>query len=203
MQSGKSTAANFLVEKYKYTRVALADPIKQIINHIDIMKNRQVYDLFIKRYYKLDGDQQKLLFKILDATRGIPKEFPKPRKRLQFLGTDGIRKNIDNQFWLKLFTNKYKNRKKIVVDDCRFLNEYEFFIDEGFKDLKIKVNPDVQNIRLHELYGGSYDTSILQHPSELEQDIIFSRYPKNIIENDGTLDEFYERIKKWKRKRRT
>lgn len=197
MQSGKTTAANYICQKYGYIRVALADPIKEIVTHIDSMSSKNIINKFIRRFYYLNDDQEEVLIRILDATRRIPIEFPKPRKRLQFLGTDGIRNTIDSEFWLKVFANKFHNYCNVVIDDCRFLNEYEYFKNLKYLDLKIDVSTNIQDKRLHILHKGAYDKGILSHASELEQDVIFKKYPKNIIKNNSSLKLFYSNIDKW------
>jgi len=193
MCSGKTTVAEYFVSNHGYTRVTLAAPIKEIVNAIDSMNNINIAKKFIDPYYKLHGSKRSRLYRILDATRTIPHEFPKPRKRLQFLGTDGVRKNIDDRFWLKVLWERYRDHGKIVIDDCRFLNEYEFFVAQGFNDIKLCVTEKTQDDRLLELYG-PYDREILEHPSETEQDKVFSEHPDNIIHNDGTLEELYEAL---------
>lgn len=196
MQAGKTTAAAYLVDNYGYTHMSFAAPIKQIVAIIDSMPPEKIIDILIKPYYDLRGGKRAKLIRILEATKDIPNEFPKPRKRLQFLGTDGVRKQIDDEFWLKLLWEKVKNTKKIVIDDCRFLNEYEFFKGKGYADIKISVTDETQHIRLHKLHNGPYDPEILKHQSEIEQPIIFEKYPNNIISNDGNLEEYFENIDK-------
>lgn len=197
MQSGKTTAANYLVRKYGYKKVALATPIKDIITNLDSMTNVEIMKVFIEPYYKLTGANRRIFKSILNVVRDMPHEFPKPRKRMQYLGTEGVRRNIDNEFWLKVFSNKYKSDEKLVVDDCRFMDEYLYFMGLGYRDLKIIVDEPKRYNRVVELHGGPFDESVLQHPSELEQDKIIEQFPDNIIENNGSWEEYYSSIDEW------
>jgi hypothetical protein len=174
----------------------LADPIYDIVHYIDSYSNKELLKRFISPYYEITKHKRPIFNKILDATRNIPAEIPKPRKRLQFLGTDGARNNIDDEIWLKILWSKLKIRKNYVVTDCRFMNEYEYLTAKAFKDIKLSVTPEIQHQRILGTLG-AYDPEILQHPSELEQDKIMEQYPDGIIDNNASVEELYSDVEIW------
>lgn len=186
MTSGKTTIANLLLDEIENSkRLTLAEPIHQIVENLDRMDNRQLVEKFIIPYYesrnyievRLALDIPESFFRkwdnILDRTRLLPLEKPKPRKRLQFLGTDGARNLIDDKIWIKIAINKSKKEPNVswIIDDCRFINEYNAFIKAGWQPLFLHISKDIQHKRLSKLYG-EYDPNILKHPSELEIDKI-------------------------------
>ena len=109
MTSGKTTAADYLLKEIPNSKnLQLAGPVYDLVNNID-EDYRSLVDKYILPYYDpRDVIQQNLGLevsedfylewrKIIFETRFIPAEKPKPRKRLQFLGTEGGRKRIDNE----------------------------------------------------------------------------------------------------------
>lgn len=170
MTSGKTTVADYLTQTHGYVRLALADPIKAIEQDLtDGVDYYTVYQKHIGSIIAFHPMDQVMMRKIFDAMLKIPRESPKPRKRLQYLGTEGFRKQIDDGFWIKLAhaTTMAHPETKWVIDDVRFLNEYEFFIRNLWTPVKLRVTPKVQHKRMVELYG-DYDPIILQHASEVE-----------------------------------
>jgi len=114
--SGKDTAAEYLVTKYKYNHYKISEKLKEVI----------------KLLFNLDdNDLEKNKDEINDKW-GI-----EPRKIMQFIGTDMFQyklqelfPTIEKSFWIKsLFTdeliNKIKNEDhRVVISDLRFLHEY-------------------------------------------------------------------------------
>jgi dephospho-CoA kinase len=171
MASGKTTFANHLVAGYGYTRLALADPIKGIEQSL---ADGVPYAEITERYLPfLDFMERAMFFKILDAVQEIPREEPKPRKRLQYLGTDGARKKLGDDIWIRAAAETAKQHPLCVLDDVRFLNEYRFFMAQGWRGVALPVDAEVQDKRLLELYG-QYDPKILEHESERQFDQILA-----------------------------
>ena len=113
--SGKDTAASFLIEQdpERFVRVAFADKLKEATAVL----------------FGIDK-------KILDTEEGkstlIDKEWFDDmtyRWFLQLLGTEGVRNNVDKNFWVKLLmrhiTNLKTKTKTFIVTDVRFPNEKE------------------------------------------------------------------------------
>jgi hypothetical protein len=209
MTSGKTTAANYLLEIIPNSkRLALAGPVYDMVNNID-KDPRYLVDTYILPYYDpRDLIQQKMGLEIPESfyskweaivteTRTIPLENPKPRKRLQFLGTDGARKKIDNEIWIKMAGSKANQSPDInwVIDDCRFRNEYKWFENNNWQPIYLFVSKKTQKKRIENLYG-QFDPSILEHPSEAE--IAKICIPTECIINaDQPLDDMTHDIKEF------
>ena len=142
--NGKDTIANYFCNKYGFTRVAFADPLKTICG-----------TLFGFNYEQLHGS--------LKETPDTEWFNLTPRKVLQYVGTDLFRTHMVNlhadfgdNFWLlcaeKIISDikkKYPNAC-IVISDVRFPNECEMIKRLG--GVVIRVNrPNINKTTdLHE-----------------------------------------------------
>jgi len=107
--SGKDTIGDYLVKKYKFKKIALADPIKRLVKDVFALDDYTVYDRVARE-------------KPLKQWKGWT-----VRKLLQYIGTELFRNNIDDSIWVKSLWYKIKGSKdNYVVTDCRFLNEQQF-----------------------------------------------------------------------------
>jgi hypothetical protein len=209
MASGKTTAADYLIKKLPGSKkLTLAGAVKDIVNNID-MDWRHLVDTYILPYYEPRDKIQKQLgldiseefylawHKIIFETRFIPPETPKPRKRLQFLGTDGARKRIDNEIWIKIAEAKAKKEPDTtwIIDDCRFENEFNWFERRKWQPIFLHVSRDIQIERVTELYG-ECDESIFSHPSEKELDNICVP-TECIINADRSAEKMLTNIKEF------
>lgn len=109
-QVGKTTAANSLVEHFDFVRVAFADPL---------------YDMVAA-----------LMRLPVHKVRELPKNEPMPslagrtlRHALQTLGTEWGRNDMSADIWVNAAIRKANSLTmrgvRVVMDDCRFLNEYD------------------------------------------------------------------------------
>ena len=71
--SGKTTVADYLAEKYSFTKISIADPLKQMIVKAGLASYEEVYKT----------------------------KPPYVRELLQKIGTDIFRKQVDDNFWVK------------------------------------------------------------------------------------------------------
>lgn len=105
--SGKSTAAQFLVDKLGYTRVRFAGPLKDMMRAIGL-EEEQIEA----------GDKESPAGRLLGKT---------PRYAMQTLGTEWGRNCIGEDFWVHLWRYRVipvlDAGGRVVVDDCRFPNE--------------------------------------------------------------------------------
>lgn len=168
MGSGKSTVAKYLIQKFGFTHLYLAEPIKQIVHRLEHDAEYVLIDKFILPYYDLSNRQISTFIEILYQTKQIPVEGKKPRKRYQYLGTDGARNQIDKKIWIKILQSKLNQLDgRAVIDDVRFLNEYRD-LKNDMHMIYLAINPEVQKERLRQAYGQNLDMSVLNHPSEKE-----------------------------------
>ena len=99
-----------------------------------------------------------------------------PRFIMQFIGSS-FRNNIQDDIWIKILENKIKNDKKYVITDLRYVNENEFINRNN--GIKIRVKRNIL----------SNDT----HESEQYVNMLDVDYE---IDNNGTLEELYEKVDK-------
>lgn len=114
--AGKSSVANYLVEKYGAKKYALAAPLKQLAVDTMGFSHQQVW-----------GTQEQK--EAVDERYGFS-----PRWFLQRLGTEGIRKNFGDDFWVRYTLGEggviWRERPMLaVVEDVRFVNEAEAILN--------------------------------------------------------------------------
>jgi hypothetical protein len=197
--SGKDTFADVLVKNYNYTRIALADPLRELCSKVF----RMDYNLFLdqdKKDNRIPGGRVILDFHHIDKIREYilkewdyeltndqrdnieewhGEEFDTPRDILRCVGTKLLRHHVSDTIWLDLAMSTIrKTGGKIVVTDCRFENEREMFAKCGALLVLIKRNDDGDSMQ-HEFNLGSEDS----------YDVIF--------DNSGTLNEFQSNVNMW------
>ena len=162
---GKDTAGDYLVTNYGFKKVAFAEPLKDACAILFGFTDEQLYGS---------------LKEVVDERWGVP-----PRKILQYLGTDILRNEINTvipgigeNFWInRLKINCEQNPDiKYVISDVRFQNEVDWIHEMGGVVIKID-RPILSDDR---------------HGSEKNIDLI-ENYDK-LINNDGSIEEFYEKI---------
>nr|QBK88435.1 MAG: uncharacterized protein LCMiAC01_01120 [Mimivirus LCMiAC01] len=170
---GKDTAADYLIMKYHYIKLAFAKPIKDILKILFGFSDEQLY-----------GKEKEKKDKYWKVS---------PRQMMEYFGTDICRQdmsnivpNIGSNFWVHSLKHKYLTLKKqnpnirIVISDVRFQNEVDLIHDLGGIVVK--------------LYRPSYDNKC-SHIAE--------RGVKNIdnfdflIINNGTKDDLYNKLDKY------
>jgi hypothetical protein len=190
--SGKDTAADYLVSQYKFTKIALADPIKRFLMEIFDFTEEQLWGSSENR----EIPDKRYISKLTEEYC----TYLTPRFALQKIGTEGARTCYEN-VWIdyairicdKLQSGKYDydrkigvypsfdNKKKdVVVSDIRFKNELARIKEQGVV-LRIK----------------RFDESFISdnHVSETQQKEIDDKEFDMVIYNDTTLSILHENIK--------
>ena len=195
--SGKTTVSNYLNTNFGYRQLSLAGPIKEIERDLnDGISFQEIYNEHIGRYIHFHHEDQKTMFKIFKQVLEIPRETPKPRRRLQFMGTEGFRKQIGDSFWIKLAHRKTQQGpdSNWVIDDVRFMNEYMFFARHSWIALGLDVLSDVQEARIQASYG-LYDSTILGHSSELDIDKLLTWTTTQVIDANQPKEIMLNKVK--------
>src|ERR1017187_2787836 len=114
MGSGKDTAAAYLVQKYRYERVAFADGVRG-----------EVGGFFREEFFL--GPQHPMHCEIIELCEDLDAVDRKPtspaaRRLLQWWGTE-FRRAQDGSYWLKYAGQKIKPGMRYVFSDVRFENE--------------------------------------------------------------------------------
>jgi len=115
--SGKTTVADHLVLRHGFQRVKFADGLKNML--AAFLRMQGCTDEYIKRC--IEGDLK---------TKPIPELGGRtPRHAMVTLGTEWGRNCMNTDLWVIAWRGATQgvlaNRTPVVVDDCRFLNEYD------------------------------------------------------------------------------
>lgn len=175
MHSGKTTLAKYLVER-NFTRVAFADPVKEV--------SARMLTAFVEFVYPFEVHQYTP--EMLNTMKG----HPAIRKLLQLVGTElGREWYGPDTIWIDLFQEAVANYEAeyhdvyLVNDDCRFVNEAERLSEMGFTLVKL-VRDETERILSvqNAIQRDNPDLTIEQvcakvdemlgHPSETNVDLI-------------------------------
>lgn len=128
-RSGKDTAAQYAVDRYGFERRGWADALKAVLLALDPIVEVNWPTAgdpgLEKRIWRL-SDLRELYKGFSDAEfwEHLKKTQPEVRPLMQRLGTEGGRKNIADDIWIRtLFERPHGPR--LVIPDCRFENEGE------------------------------------------------------------------------------
>lgn len=168
--AGKSTAAERLVERWRFNRVRFAGPLKAMMLALGLDPAQ------------VDGDRKEEPSALLCGRT--------PRQAMQWLGTEWGRNLIGEGFWiaawqaavervspdLNSLSQAVRGVRLIVADDVRFANEAKAIRDRGGLVIRIER-------------PGAGSTSGAGHASE-RMDFV----PDRIIRNTGDLAAFHRAI---------
>lgn len=135
-RSGKDTAAEYLVCSRSYTRLAFADPLKEMALSVNP---------YIPTGY---GVTVRLSALIADVGWDYAKDrYPEVRRTLQHMGQTV--REYEDDFWVNVLLRKVDSARgwnmPVVVTDVRYPNEADALRARGFKIVRI-VRPDRQLI---------------------------------------------------------
>jgi len=175
MCTGKTTHADMLVKRNGFVKISLAGPIRELEAKLDetgpgAAALADLVNPYLQRVRGYGTRETTIAIRVLREALDIPRESPKPRKRLQYIGTNGFRNQIDMNVWVKMMIEKMGRPEYMytnwVCDDIRFANEYEGLHDK-FLMFKLVLPLEDQLARIAKLYP-DMDLSVLEHPSETE-----------------------------------
>lgn len=144
-QSGKTTVANMLLERYGYGHVSFAEPIRQFISSLTGISRE---------------DLEKAEFK--EAV--VPWIGRSPRFMMQTLGTEWGRDTILADFWIKRAMREVNDlswgRIPAVISDVRFDNEAKVIREAGGYVIHLS-RPDALVVASHPSEAG-----VTRHPTD-------------------------------------
>ena len=163
--AGKDTIGDYLVSKYNFKKIALADPIKRLVKDVFVLDDHTVYDR-IAREQPLQNWPNWTV-----------------RKLLQYIGTEMFRDNIDDSIWVKSLWYRIQADKtsNYIISDVRFKNELQFFRDNAKKGefVCLKV---IRN-------GCNGQVGLTGHASEA-----YDLVGDHEIINNGSFEGLYNRV---------
>lgn len=131
--SGKTTTANELIAQYRFNRVSFADALR-----------REVAQMLLDTGMAPDDDLLSLIAQMVD-----PETKEKFRPLLQWWGKYR-RDNFSIDYWLDRLvsraTREAAQGARMVVDDCRYKNEYLALKRHGAVFFRLQENPRTQTI---------------------------------------------------------
>ena len=109
--SGKDTIGAYLCKRYGFQQESLAAPIKRLVKDIFVLDDKTVYDRVEREKPLKDWNGWSV------------------RKLLQYIGSELLRKNIDDKIWVKSLwrrIQKASGPSNFVITDLRIPNERTF-----------------------------------------------------------------------------
>lgn len=158
--AGKNTAAAALLE---YRELAYARPLKEAVGILFDFTHEQLYDAKEKE--------------IVDERWG-----KSPRQILQWLGTDVLRTQLDENFFLIHMKSKIEESfthygNAVVITDVRFDNEAKLIKELGGKIVKIVREEEKEDKEAHSSEKG-----------------VSMEFIDEIIINDGTIKDLHGKV---------
>jgi hypothetical protein len=113
--SGKSSVADYLIEKYGAQRYGFTTPLKEMV--------RKAFDLTWNQVYGTQEQKEAV----------DPRYNHSARWLLQRIGTEGCRATFGEDFWTKQCLDMIhrQNQRIAVIDDMRFFNESEAVLHDS------------------------------------------------------------------------
>lgn len=203
MGSGKTSLSTYLIDN-GYERVSLAGPLKEFaalfanynedndFNYwADMIGMLRELDKPYQKFSQYPDLLQLLYDDVLITFRDIKTLENKTedvRKLLQTIG-QRFREIIDQNVWVDYLINSLDPNKKYVIDDMRYVNEYEKLVAAGFVAIRLKISEEVRRARLQILYGELSDAA-LNHISEVAlDDIPFAYYVSADADLESAINE--------------
>lgn len=163
--AGKDAIAARLVERWGFTRVSLADALREEVMTRLPRTLRVIHDM-VCGGHNSDDCIRRMLYEV--KPRGF-------RELLQEYGSD-VRRHDQPDYWVERWWERSLNVDRVVVPDVRFENEAKAVLARGGLLWRVE-RPG---------------TSEGDHASETMMDG-WSRWDA-VIRNDGTLADLYERV---------
>lgn len=210
--SGKTVVANALSPPAQvvtednliiWTKLSFADPIRRMATAKQKIKgdhawSRQCYEIHevISDLFRSNLTYDEVVDLVYEvANLPIEDESQKPRTFMQYVGTDMFRK-IDSDIWVKAMKRSIQRSfsllKKetdfvgIVIDDCRFINECNYFKSQSQGILiRFDVSPEVAQERLIARDKKYISPEEMSHISEQELKLVPNDQFDAIINTDN------------------
>lgn len=178
--SGKDSVGDRLVKKYEFERLSFASILKDVVSAMfnwdrSALEGKTVKD----REWRETPDY----FWSNHLKREIT-----PRRMLQEIGTDVIRKNFNNNFWVLSLMSRINPEVNTVITDTRFPNEV-LMMNEYFSNV---ISLEVVRPPFPSWYGNQ-DLAIRQGVHSSEYSMIHYESDYTVINNRG-FEELHTKI---------
>lgn len=124
---------------------------------------------YLREKYNIELKSLTFAGKVYDIAYDLFDMKQKDRKLLQQIGS--MMRQIDTDIWIK-YVMKQAKGKDVMVEDCRYRNEFEALCDDSFIMIKINIDGEYQAERLKKTYPDTYEQHLanLTHASEMDID---------------------------------
>ncbi len=162
--SGKDTLGDYLVCQHGFTKLAFADPLRDMVVallvHLGIDERDALWSLANDRLFK---------------EHPLPQIDRSPRQLMQTLGTEWGRNQVHPDLWLKIAQERIElTAGPVVITDVRFSNEAQLVRDLGGKVWQLRrLNAGLPSM----------------HASEIP---IRSAQIDRVLHNNGTPEQLFE-----------
>lgn len=187
INSGKDTAADYLVNFHGFRRDSFAATLKDAVAAIfgwdrSLLEGRT----------KSAREWREQVDPWWSNKLGMPDLTP--RLILQLWGTEVCREGFHNDIWIASLENKLKKTTdNVVISDCRFSNEIDAIRNAGGRVIRIVRGPEPEWFSTARLYP--------EKMSSLWPNIHASEYSwartqfDAIIENNSSIEDLYSELK--------
>lgn len=187
--SGKNTVANYLISNYNFTKIAYADPVKDICS-ILFGWNRELLEG--------DTDESRNWREIIDVywEEKLKIKGFTPRLALTLVGTDIFREHLNQNIWVDSLIKKIKD-KNYVVTDCRHIRETKEILNKGGIIIRVRRDemPNWESLAKKAVFGDKSAKNKMKkmgfHISEYEW--VCCEYTYDIINNES-IEKLYTQI---------
>ena len=189
--SGKDTVADYICEKYQFSRESFADSLKDSLSAIfkwdrDLLEGKTTES---RKWRETVDDWWSTRLNIENFT---------PRYAMQYFGTNICRDKFYDDIWVASLEKKILDSSaSVIISDVRFLNEIQAIKRLGGYLIRIKrgEEPYWFNTAVMANYGNQQEQNMLKqwniHPSESS----WVGYNFDItVENNGTMDDLRKSI---------
>lgn len=175
---GKDTVARYLIEKYEFIPLTIAEPLKNAtIDIVNMLYNKKftTKTLFYKDTCGFDIYKNQIFY--IKNGKDIPLSW---RIILQYFGTEIFKKHFGNDIHIKTLWKKIEKGKKYVITDNRFKNELDY-IEKKSEKHNMKVIPiRIENNR--NKHDDKHSSEKLDFTCDL------------ILHNETTKEDLYKNI---------
>lgn len=178
--SGKDTVGDYLVREKGYTKISFASALKDVLSVIFGWDRKMLEGLTPEDRAKRED---------LDIywSNKLEREVT-PRNMMFEIGTKLFRENFKDDIWVSVVERQLFKHKKIVITDCRFINEIDMVKNNNGKIIRIYKNVP-EWFEPYETYKSEYTGNL--NISETEW--IRGKFD-HIIENDSSINDLYRKI---------
>ena len=129
--------------------------------------SKQIADIYNSKIFSFASKLKELASDLFDMQQ-------KDRKLLQDLGEK--MKEINYNVWVNYLMKKIKNEEHVIIDDLRYVNEYNALKKDGFIIIKLEITKEEQIKRIKKTYPNTYQEHIsrLNHISETNSDSLLA-----------------------------